>query len=223
MFFSFTPKYEGGSTEIRPCKIYILKYAILLHISIHQRQEMCVLLLICKILTDILHGNERVDLDAKILADLHNGGLARVLTDLTAVYRNEHIGNLHICAALEHRHGLTDSGACGDYILDDDHAVAVLRLVADDIAAFAVVLGLLAVEEERLVDTVIAGQRTGNRGSKRDALVRRTEHCVELIADGLLDQSCVKLTQTGVLQTGLVVAGIDEIREIGRASCRERV
>ena len=74
------------------------------------------------------------------------------------------------------------------------------------------VLGLLAVEEERLVDAVIAGQRTGNRGSKRDALVRRTEHCVELIADGLLDQSCVKLTQTGVLQAGLVVAGVDEIR-----------
>lgn len=84
MFFSFTPKYEGGSTEIRPRKIYILKYAILLHISIHQRQEMCVLRLIGEILTDILHGNERVDLDAKILADLHNGGLARVLADLTA-------------------------------------------------------------------------------------------------------------------------------------------
>ena len=50
---------------------------------------MCVLLLICKILTDILHGNERVDLDAELLADLHNGGLARVLADLTAVYRNE--------------------------------------------------------------------------------------------------------------------------------------
>ena len=173
---------------------------------------MCVLLLICKILTDILHGNERVDLDAELLADLHNGGLVRVLADLTAVYRNEHIGNLHICAALEHRHGLTDSGACGDYVLDDDNAVTVLRLVADDIAALAVVLGLLAVEEERLVDAVIAGQRTGNRGSKRDALVRRTEHCVELIADGLLDQSCVKLTQTGVLQAGLVVAGVDEIR-----------
>ena len=149
MFFSFTPKYEGGSTEIRPCKIYILKYAILLHISIHQGQEMCVFLLICKVLTDILHGNERVDLDAELLADLHNGGLVRVLADLTAVYRNEHIGNLHICAALEHRHGLTDSGACGDYILDDDHAVAVLRLVADDIAAFAVVLGLLAVDRRR--------------------------------------------------------------------------
>ena len=77
MFFSFTPKYEGGSTEIRPCKIYILKYTILLHISIHQGQEMCVFLLICKVLTDILHGNERVDLDAELLADLHNGGLVR--------------------------------------------------------------------------------------------------------------------------------------------------
>ena len=74
------------------------------------------------------------------------------------------------------------------------------------------VLGLLAVEEERLVDAVVAGECARNRGSKRDALIRRTEHCVELIADGLLDQSCVKLTQTGVLQAGLVVAGVDEIR-----------
>ena len=127
-----------------------LKYTILLHISIHQRQQMSILLLIRKILADILHGDKCVHLDAELLADLHNSGLARVLADLTAVYRNEHIGNLHICAGLQHRHGLADSGACGDYVLDDDNAVAVLRLVADDIAAFAMVLASLRLKKNGL-------------------------------------------------------------------------
>ena len=83
------------------------------------------------------------------------------------------------------------------------------------------VLGLLAVEEERLVDTVVAGERTGNRGRERNALVRRAEHGVEVIAYGLLDESRVELAQTGVLHTGLVVAGVDEVRGLAAGFGRE--
>ena len=74
------------------------------------------------------------------------------------------------------------------------------------------ILGLLAVEEEGLVDAVVASERAGNRGRQRDALVSRTKHRVEVVADRLLDHCRVELAQTGILQTGLIVAGVDEIR-----------
>ena len=182
---------------------------------------MCVLRLVREVLTDVLNGYEGVHLDAEFLTDLHDSGLAGVLADLAAVDRDEHIGYLDVRAALEHRHGLTDRGACGDNVLDDDDAVAVLRLVADDAAALAVVLRFLAVEEERLVDAVVAGERTGNRGRERNALVCRAEHRVEVVAYRLLDESGIELAQTGVLHTGLIVAGVDKIRGLAAGLGRE--
>ena len=160
---------------------------------------MRVFLLIRQIFADILHSDERMHLDAELLANFHDRGLARGRADLAAVDRNEHIGHLHIRAAFQHRHGFADRGACGNYVLNDNDTVPVLRLVANDAAALAVVLCLLAVEEKGLINPVIAGKRAGNRGRQRDALVRRAEHRVEIAADRLLDERRVKLAQAGIL------------------------
>ena len=79
------------------------------------------------------------------------------------------------------------------------------------------ILGLLAVEEEGLVDPVGAGQRARRRRDKRNALVGRAEHGVKAVADGLLHQSGVELAEAGILQAGAVVARVDEIRGVAAA------
>ena len=161
---------------------------------------------------DVRHGDDGVDVDAELLLDLHDGGLAGMLADLAAVDRDEHIRDAHLGSGLQDRNGLAHSGAGGDDVLDDDDAVAVLRLVADQGTAFAVVLGLLAVEEVGLVDVKVAGERPCCGGDQRDALVGRAEHRVEVIPAVVHDALGIELAEGRDLRAGSVVAGVDKVR-----------
>ena len=112
-----------------------LQDAVLLHIFFHVDQHGGVLRLFFEILIDVGNGDDGMNVDAKLLLDLHDSGLACVLSNLAAVDRDEHIRDGHFGCALQNRNGFADSGAGGDNILDDDDAVAVLWLVADQAAA----------------------------------------------------------------------------------------
>ena len=57
---------------------------------------------------------------------------------------------------------LTDGGAGGDHIINDQHAA--LQWGTDQIAAFAVRLGLFAVEAVRHIATMVIGQRDRRGG-----------------------------------------------------------
>ena len=84
---------------------------------------------------DVSDGDDGMNVDAKLLFDFHDSGLACVLANLTAVDRDEHIRDGYLSCALQNRNGLADSGAGSDNVLDDDDAVAVLWLIADQVAA----------------------------------------------------------------------------------------
>lgn len=166
---------------------------------------------------DVLDGDDSVDLDAELLVDLHDGGFAGNLAYLAAVDGDEHIVDFHIAAAVEDRHGLAHGGAGGDDVFDDNNFIAVLRLVADEAAAFAVVFLFLAVEEVGLRDAILVIEGRGGGCGKWNTLVRRAEHGGEIFADGLLDERCVELAELCDLLAGLIVAGIDEVRRIAAA------
>lgn len=112
---------------------------------------------------------------------------------------------------------LAHGGAGGDDVFDDNNFIAVLRLVADEAAAFAVVFLFLAVEEVGLRDAILVIEGRGGGCGKRNTLVRRAEHGGEIFADGLLDERCVELAELCDLLAGLIVAGIDEVRRIAAA------
>src|SRR5699024_818299 len=113
--------------------------------------------------------------DTKFFSDFHDRCFASRLADLAAVDRDKHIGYLDIGATLKHRHGFTNGGTRCDNIFNDDNAVTVLGLIADDAATLTVVFGFLSIEEERLINAIIARQCTRNRSGKRDALISRAE------------------------------------------------
>ena len=160
---------------------------------------------------DVSDGDDGMNVDAKLLFDLHDSGLACVLADLTAVDRDEHIRDGYLGCTLQNRNGLTDSGAGSDNVLDDDDAVAVLWLIADQVAAFTVVLCLFAVKEVRFVDVIFSCQSAGCGGCQRNTLVSWAEHCVKVVAAVFHDALCIELAQGGNLRTGLVVAGVDKV------------
>ncbi len=73
--------------------------------------------------------------------------LPGTLAYLAAVDGDEHIVDFHIAATVEDRHGLTHGSAGGDDVFDDNNFIAVLRLVADDAAALAVVFASLRLKK----------------------------------------------------------------------------
>ena len=176
-----------------------------------------VLRVLLEVFVDILDGDDGMDIDAELLFNLHDGGLFAVGTNLTAVDRDEHIGDLGIGTGLDLGDDLPDSGTGGDDIFHQDDAVAVHRLIADHIAAFPVVLDLLAVEEVRLVQAILSGQGGGSSADQRNPLVGGAEHGVKILAKGIVDQLGVELAEGGKLFTGTVVAGVDKIGGVAAA------
>src|SRR4051812_34706108 len=88
-------------------------------------------------------------------------GRAGALTSFLPVER-ERDGNGFSASLADEIERFTDGGASGDHIVDDHHASAKCR--AHDVAAFAVILGFLAVERVRNVAAVMLGERDRGGG-----------------------------------------------------------
>src|SRR6185312_2517897 len=113
---------------------------------------------------------------------------------------------------------LPHGGAGGDHIVDDEHLPAKRR--ADDIAALAVVLGLLAVEGIGHIAPVMLEERGCRRRGERYALVGRPEEHVES-GRRARDGRGVAAAQDG---DGLAVAeetGVEEVRALTAGFERE--
>ena len=81
---------------------------------------------------------------------------SRLRPDLLAIERHEHAGRCRARGANQLEH-LANCGAGSDHVVENQHAAR--ERSADDRAAFAVVLRLLAVVGERIVVVVMLGQR----------------------------------------------------------------
>ncbi len=66
-------------------------------------------------------------------------------------------------ALLDQTHHFTDGGPCGDHVIDDQDITG--QRSPYDVAAFAVGLGLFAVERVGHVAVMVVGQ--GRRGDRR--------------------------------------------------------
>ena len=105
-------------------------------------------------------------------------------------------------------HGLADSGAGGDYVVNNQHPVN--QRAADDVAAFTVILGLFTVEAEGDIAAVMFKHGHGGRGTQRDALVGRAEQHIKAhtaVDDGI----GIVLAQFGQQAAGIEQAGIEEV------------
>ena len=91
------------------------------------------------------------------------------LAPLLAVERDHDAGRRRAGAA-DDVDGLPDRRAGRDHVVDDQHAAAQRR--ADDAAAFAVVLGFLAVEGPGQAAAVMLGQRRGRSRDQRECPCR---------------------------------------------------
>ena len=147
--------------------------AVLSHILFHVSQYIGILGIFLEVLMDILYGYDGVYINAELLLYFHNSSLFAVLTHFAAVYRDEHIGHLDITAAHDLRHYLTHSCTGSDNIFHQNDAIAAHRLVAYKVAAFAMVLLLLAVEEVGLVQIILQSQSRSCYSCQRDTLVSR--------------------------------------------------
>jgi hypothetical protein len=104
---------------------------------------------------------------------------------------------------------LPDRGASRDDIVDDQDAARERR--ADYVAAFAVRLGLLAVECHRNVAPVLFGKGNRRRGGERDAFVGRAKQHVERDA-GVGQGRGIGAAEPGQCRTGIERSGIEKIR-----------
>src|SRR5450830_1693618 len=125
---------------------------------------------------------------------------------LHAVQGNQHGAWLGAGGA-DHVHRLAYRGTGRDHIVNNDNLA--MQLGADDGAAFAMVLGFLAVEGERSV-AALAGQRHGGGRCQGDALVGGAEQHVEF--DARVEQGLrVELRQLGQGSTIVEQARIEEV------------
>ncbi len=106
-------------------------------------------------------------------------------------------------------HRFANGGAGGNHVVHDQHPPPQRR--SDEPAAFAVILGFLAVERHRQVTTVFGRQCAGEGGGQWDALVGRAEQHVPLQV-ALLQGAGVAMG--GLPQGAAAVqgAGVEEIR-----------
>ena len=130
---------------------------------------------------------------------------------LAPVHGDEHVFRLR-ARCCEQGHCLAHGGTRGDNILDDDDAIALLGLVAHECPALAVILRLLAVEEEGLVDAVLPGEGGGGHCHERDPLIGRAEHGVERARALLVDKGGIERAERRYLRAHAVIGRVDEIR-----------
>ena len=163
-----------------------------------------------QVLDDVVNIDDGVDGEAEVAGDL--GGSSQLgLALFLAVDHDEAGSDLGALQALQVLHGLTDCGAGGDDVLNDDDLFTSLGLVADENAAFAVVLGFLTVEEEGQVQAFL-GQSDGNSDSDGNTLVSgAVQDGLRVCADLVSVSLGIELAQLADLVTGLDLTGVDEV------------
>ena len=125
-----------------------------------------------------------------------------------------------LCAVgAEESERLGGGRAGGEYIVDDDDALAV-RVGADEHAALAVVLDLLAVEAPGNVAVVAAGEGHGRGAHEGDALVGRPEEEIEVEPCG--EQAFrVELAECGEIRAAVECGEIEEVGALASRFERE--
>ena len=114
--------------------------------------------------------------------------------------------------------GFADGRARRDDVVDDQDSAA--QGVADDAAAFTVVLGFLAVECKLEVAPRMLRKRRRRDGDQRDALVGRAEQHIELKI-GACDGRRVRPPHRADGGAGVEQAGIEKIRAFAARLQRE--
>src|SRR5690348_17328473 len=162
-----------------------------------------------KRLDQVGQGQDADASQAELRRDLLDRGLA-ALTALLPIQRQRHSRGRCACGA-DDVHRLADGRARCDHVIDDDDAT--LEGTSDDVAAFAVILGFLAVEGPGHVAMVVLAQRDGRRRRERNALVGRAEQHVVLEARAR-ERRRVTLTEHRDRLAVVEEAGVEEIRTL---------
>mmetsp|Transcript_81541 Transcript_81541/g.243070 ORF Transcript_81541/g.243070 Transcript_81541/m.243070 type:complete len:353 (+) Transcript_81541:399-1457(+) len=137
------------------------------------------------------------------------GQLAFLACLLLSVQRH-HNGNQLSPCNIQYSLGLSDSGACGDHVVDKQ-TPPPSHVGADEVAALAVILGLLAVVGKANVHAVFGPESSADAGSERYALVGGAKDDVEL-HPGRSDARCVGGAELGLSATRVEEASVEEVR-----------
>ena len=97
--------------------------------------------------------------------------LVLVRNDLLTVQRNDHCCRLG-ASRFDDVHRFTDSGTCGDHIIDDYNPAG--ELCTDNSAALTMVFDLFSVVGKGYVAPILVVQRSGGGRGQYDALVGRS-------------------------------------------------
>jgi hypothetical protein len=169
-------------------------------------------------LDDLGHGNDARDGKTVLGLDLLLRGGHAALADLHAIEGYDEALDLDIGSSLDLGIGLVDGLAAGGDVLDHDHAVAVLGLIAQQVALVgAVVLGLLAVAA--VLDLLAVQLVVGNGGhdGQGNALVGRPKQHVKVVAKVIVDGLGVILAQLLELVARHISAGVHKERRLTAA------
>ena len=169
-------------------------------------------------LDDLGHGNDARDGETVLGLDLLLCGGHAALADLHAVEGHDQTLDFDVGSSLNLGIGLVDGLAAGGDILDHDHAVAVLGLIAQQVALVgAVVFGLLAVAA--VLDLLAVQLVVGNCGhdGQRNTLVGRSKQHIKVVAKVIVDGLGVILAQLLELIARHVSTGVHKERGLTAA------
>ena len=109
-----------------------------------------VLGILFEVLNNVVNVNDGVYGEAELLLDLLHSALL-ALTLFLAVNHDEGSHDLGALYVRQDLHALTNSGACGDDVLNNDVLLTGSGYVTDEGTTLTVILDLLAVEEEGIL------------------------------------------------------------------------
>ncbi|AAW73761.1 exonuclease III [Xanthomonas oryzae pv. oryzae KACC 10331] len=159
-----------------------------------------------KQVAQVSHRNHR---DAGLGRHRLRGGTAILLgRNLLAVQRHDD-PRRNPASGADDAQRLADRGAGGDHVIHDQHLVPGQRR-ADQGAAFAMVLGFLAIERQRQIAPP-PGIGARQRGRQWDALVGGPEQQVE-VHPGRIYRIGIALRQLRGLGAGIEAPGVEEVR-----------
>ena len=169
-----------------------------------QRGLLCLLLF--QIGDEVAHLDDGDDVGAVVTLHFLDGGeLALAL--LLTIQGDQHPGQGG-AVGLDQIHGFADGGPGGDDVVHQHDAS--LERAAYQIAAFAVILGLLAVEAPGHVHVVLLHQlHRGGRGDG-DPLVGRAKQHVEFDA-GIHQGGGIEAAEAGQIAAAVEQAGVEEV------------
>src|SRR5476649_2898435 len=189
-------------------RLWIASDAELLAVRTHRRQVLLELRIVFQELQHLVQRHNAHHRNAEITFHFLNCRQLTVAALLT-IQRDQHAGGLGAILGCDDLHHLTDGGTGGDHVIDDQHVA--LERSPNQATAFAMCLGLFAVEAPRQIQPVMFSQRHGSRGRQRDALVGWAKQNVE--GNAAFNDGCrVKTTQLSQGRTRVEQACIEEVR-----------